>query len=135
MGAREGGPYAPQFSVFSSRVRPSLDLTKVERLLFGMWLVDNTVSRPIAVDGAIFFVQDFLTMPRHENASRGLFIVYFLEMKQRRFFNTFDNITSLINGSVSSELQSIHSHYNRSASPNVYGARAEYMYIKRRREG
>lgn len=58
MGAREGGPHAPQFSVFSSRVRPSLDLAKVERLFFGMWLVDNAISRPVAVDGAIF-VQDF----------------------------------------------------------------------------
>lgn len=48
----------PQFSVFSSRVRPSLDLAKVERLLFGTWLVDNAVPRPVAVDGAIL-VQDF----------------------------------------------------------------------------
>lgn len=58
MGAREGGPYAP-FSVFSSRVRPSLDLAKVEKLLFGTWLVDNAVSRPAAVDGAISVARFF----------------------------------------------------------------------------
>lgn len=36
MGAREGGPYAPRFSVFSSRVRPSLDLAKVEKDYFSV---------------------------------------------------------------------------------------------------
>lgn len=55
-GSERGRTIRPRFSVFSSRVRPSLDLAKVERLLFGMWLVDNTTA--VAVGGAIL-VQDF----------------------------------------------------------------------------
>lgn len=42
MRARERGrTIRPQFSVFSSRVRPSLDLAKVKRLLYDTWLVDK----------------------------------------------------------------------------------------------